>query len=157
MATKIIPHSMREYLQYCPDTGEFTWVKKVYRNTIVGSVAGTISKNGYRYITFKGGKYLAHRLAHFFHYGVQPPPVLDHINRERTDNRIVNLRIASSSLNNHNRTGVKGIRRKADGGWQAYIYINKKFMNLYCGPSYEKAAKARADAEYWKHQTQPLT
>ena len=157
MAVKIIPHSMREYLQYCPDTGEFTWVKKVYRNTIVGSVAGTISKNGYRYITFKGEKYLAHRLAHFFHYGVQPPPVLDHINRERTDNRIVNLRIASSSLNGHNRTGVKGIRRNNKSSWQAYIYVNGKFTQLYNGPSHKKAVTARADAEYWKHQTQPLT
>jgi putative component of toxin-antitoxin plasmid stabilization module len=151
MARKIIPQETREYLDYCPIKGSFTWIKKVYRNTIVGSEAGTVGKNGYRYITFKGQKILAHRLAWLFQYGEQPPPQIDHINRERLDNRVSNLRSASSSLNGHNRTGVKGVRRHKDSGWQAYISINRKFINLYCGPSYEKAVAARANAEYWKH------
>ena len=154
MAKQIIPQETREYLEYCPESGVFTWIKKVYRNTIVGSEAGTVARNGYRYITFRGQKILAHRLAWFFHHGEQPPAQIDHINRERLDNRVSNLRSASSSLNNHNRTGVKGIRQTNYGTtWQAYIQKDGQMKILYTGPSYVKAqlARQRAVLEYRRH------
>jgi hypothetical protein len=152
MAKQIIPQETRNHLEYCPITGSFTWVKKVYRNTIVGSEAGTVARNGYRYITFRGQKILAHRLAWFFHYGEQPPTQIDHINRKRLDNRVSNLRSASSSLNNHNRSGVKGVRWSGYS-WQAYIQKDGKQMILYTGPSYVKAqlARQRAVLELRKH------
>jgi putative component of toxin-antitoxin plasmid stabilization module len=153
MANTIIPRETREYLEYCSSTGRFTWIKKVYRNTIVGSEAGTVAKNGYRYITFRGQKILAHRLAWFFHHGEQPPTQIDHINRKRLDNRVSNLRSASSSLNNHNRTGVKGVRKHLASGWQAYIQKDGRTTILYTGPSYVQAqlARQRAVIELRRH------
>jgi hypothetical protein len=154
MANTIIPQEAREYLGYCPSTGRFTWIKKVYRNTIVGSEAGTVARNGYRYVTFRGQKILAHRLAWLFHHGEQPPAQIDHINRERLDNRVSNLRSASSSLNNHNRSGVKGVRWSGYS-WQAYIQKDGKQTILYTGPSYVNAqlARQRAVIELRKHWT----
>ena len=101
-------------LEYNPDTGELTWrisSGKAKRS----SVAGCVIK-GYRKIGIQGRYFPAHRLAWLIHHGVDPVSDLDHINGDRDDNRIANLRIATQSQNMHNRradkdntSGYKGV------------------------------------------------
>ena len=109
-----------------------SWCKK-------GNVAGSIQKNGYRRIRIMNRKYLAHRLAWFYVYGVWPKNDLDHRDTCRGNNWINNLRIATRGQNSMNRnksstssTGLKGVCwHKRVGKWMAQIAFNKK--NLYLG------------------------
>jgi hypothetical protein len=92
----------REQLDYNPETGEFRW--KVPRNgVIVGAKAGTDCHDGYISIRIFGKRYMAHRLAWLHHYGEWPIGGLDHINGQRWDNRIVNLRLATPKQSAANR------------------------------------------------------
>jgi len=98
---------VREYLDYSPDTGEFTWKKASSDKSKVGSRAGRPrSVNGYWQLTLKGVTYYAHRLAWFHFYGDMPSKHIDHVNGDKGDNRITNLRLASPSENVAN-TGAK--------------------------------------------------
>lgn len=68
-----------------------------------GSIAGTINSRGYRHIRIDNKFYQSHRLIWIFIYGKLPDGmVVDHINRDRTDNRVDNLRLLSNSANNRN-------------------------------------------------------
>lgn len=95
-----------ELLHYDPDFGEF---RNRVRRGMTGR-AGAVSGNarhsgGYRQMQVDGVVYLCHRLAWFYMTGGWPPPGLeiDHINRDRTDNRWSNLRVVTRSFNSSNR------------------------------------------------------
>jgi len=101
----------------------------------VGDIAGWVSKSrGYRKIRLDGQDIQQHRVAWLWIHGEWPSVQLDHINGNRTDNRLVNLREATSSQNKmnvpikrNNSSGYKGVswcreRRK----WKAQIQINGK-------------------------------
>jgi hypothetical protein len=126
-------------LSYDPDTGVF--IRKSN-----GNVAGTVNyKNGYRYISVKCQRYLAHRLAWFFIHKEWPPEDMDHINGKRDDNRLINLRLATRSQNLANKlsgrnTGLpKGVHfMKNRGTWNAKI--NNKHIGAF--RSVEEAAEA---------------
>lgn len=93
---------VRDCLDYCPETGVFTWRMNMYR-TKAGTRAGSVSgANGYVRITLAGVGYKAHRLAWFYVHGVWPDKHVDHINRDRTDNRIENLRLVDQIQNTQN-------------------------------------------------------
>ena len=88
---------LQEHLDYSPDTGVFT------RKTD-GCLAGCINKSGYIQISVCGQIYLAHRLAFYFFHRKDPGAYLvDHINGDRSDNRIKNLRRCRSKANGLNR------------------------------------------------------
>ena len=79
-----------------------------------GRTIGKPAKNGYVYIRFDGHSRLAHRVAWFLSHGRWPTADLDHINGDRSDNRLCNLREATRSQNLANRkpcnkTGFKGV------------------------------------------------
>jgi hypothetical protein len=96
---------LREVLSYDPDTGLFTWLVQPRRkDNRLGQTAGKVSTTtGYRFIGFKGKTYPAHRLAWLFVNGHWPDAYIDHINCNKTDNRIANLRAVSNGVNNCNR------------------------------------------------------
>ena len=81
--------------------------------------------------------------------------VVDHINRNKQDNRVCNLRNTDKSINAYNSklstkntSGVKGvIFRKDTRKWQARIMKNQKTIYLGCYTTKEAAAKARQEAE----------
>jgi hypothetical protein len=84
--------TVRELLDYCPETGIFTW--KVGREP-----AGYKHKyHGYIVLTLFDKRYMTHRLAWLYVHGEWPSGEIDHINLEKTDNRIANLRIAGMDL-----------------------------------------------------------
>jgi hypothetical protein len=112
----------REYLtsilNYNADTGIFVWRYRndVSKNVWAGKQAGSLRGQGYTKICIKGKWYAAHRLAWLISYGDNPPGNIDHINGNRTDNRLLNLRIADKSQNGANRgrnsnstSGIKGV------------------------------------------------
>lgn len=124
---------LRELLNYCDNTGKFFWLTKSsrYTNIKVGDEAGTLASNGCIYIQIDGKKFIAHRLAWFYTYGVWPDSTLDHINGKRTDNRLKNLRDVPHRVNMQNKIkykrletdlpqGVIAIKRK-DGSIRSYI------------------------------------
>jgi hypothetical protein len=97
------PEELRELLDYNPETGVFIRKVQTSNRIKVGEEAGNKHHTGYRMIRFKGGRYLAHRLAWYYVYGVEPKEYLDHINGTRDDNRISNLREATWAENQRNR------------------------------------------------------
>ena len=89
-------------LIYSPKSGLFRWANGPRK----GMLAGSISDQGYRMIHLAGKNYRAHRLAHLLYFGFDVPEV-DHINRDKLDNRICNLRAATRTENALNRIWKK--------------------------------------------------
>ena len=109
--------NLHEVLDYNADTGRFFWKVRRGGKASKGSVAGTLGNDGYVRIQFDGKSWLAHRLAWFLVYGTYPDS-LDHIDENKTNNTIQNLRTAEGSLQNLNKskpridnlsTGLKGV------------------------------------------------
>jgi len=96
----ITTEKIRELFDY--QDGNLVW-KQSSRNGWVGKVAGSLQDNGYTVIKLNGKFYKAHRLVWLWH-GKELPESLDHINRNRSDNRIENLRVSESCENASNRT-----------------------------------------------------
>ena len=114
MAKPILTASrLREFVSYDGDTGIFIRVKASSgRYGRPGRVCGSPDKKGHIYIYVDGKRYAAHRLAWLYTHGAWPEDQIDHINRVRDDNRIVNLREAGPAINVHNcstvATGISG-------------------------------------------------
>lgn len=81
---------------------------------------GSIDKDGYLIIKVKGKQFKAHRIAWLLYYGYFPKSELDHINRNKLDNRIENLRESNRSEQNRNKDKKSN---KQTG--QIGIYIDK--------------------------------
>ena len=139
MTQKIELDRLRDVLDYTPETGVFTWKKRSGNNTYsVGDTAGSINSNGHRQIQINSKRYLSHRLAWLYVYGNFPFLQIDHINRDRGDNRLINLRLATQeenqknvSLRRDNTSGYKGVswckNRKM---WHSQARINGKNKSL---------------------------
>ena len=92
-------------------------------NKIAGTEAGTLTKYGYKRVGINGKYYVEHRLIWLYHYGSFPTQFIDHINRNRSDNRIENLRDVSRRQNNQNRENFNfGTRWHTQRNkWQAIV------------------------------------
>jgi len=145
---QLISHEkLVEIMHYSPETGVFTRRKKVNQMPVE---AGSTDKQGYRRIHLIGKVYRAHRLAWFYAYGEWPMAEIDHINGDRSDNRISNLRPCTHQQNNHNqpirknnRSGVKGVHfnRKA-GKWHGQVCLNYRIHHVGLFDELEAAANA---------------
>jgi hypothetical protein len=94
--------TLREVLAYDPDTGALTWLVS-HRRVRMGSPAGCLSEKGYVRVVLGSRSLRAHRIAWMLHYGEDPGELLiDHINRNRSDNRISNLRLVDAKGNQAN-------------------------------------------------------
>ena len=149
---------LKELFSYDPETGLFTRRVYVSPNAQVGYVvAGCITKNGYRTIRVDGKAYYAHRLAWLYAYGKFPKigMDLDHINCNKSDNRLINLRMATRVENSrnrdkpaHNTSGHRGVSYyKSRNRWVASITINGKHKNLGYFGTKEAAIVARIEGE----------
>lgn len=97
---------LRHILRYEPETGNFFWENPPSRQTKSGSLAGTRSTEGYWQISIYDRLYRAHRLAWFYTHGDWPANVIDHINGDRTNNSLSNLRDVTQAEN------LKGFRSR---------------------------------------------
>lgn len=120
------------YVSYNPDTGIFTR-KRSGGKSKSGGIAGKITSYGYRQIRINGTAFLASHLAFLIMEGFIPE-VVDHINRDRLDDRWINLREATSQQNSCNRklfsnnsSGERGVNwHKASSKWQVSIRVKGK-------------------------------
>ena len=121
-----------------------------------GQEAGTFCEDGYRYIRVDRKKYLAHRIAWKLLYG-EDPEEIDHINGNRSDNRITNLRSVSRLENmrnrkraSHNTSGVTGVCwYKNRSKWRAYI--SEELLGDFDKFEDAVAARKQAEKEYGYH------
>ena len=116
-----------ELLDYDPETGHFRWRVTKGSKRMAGEVAGCLYGKGYWSIGIDRRLYYAHRLAWLYVHGEWPKRVIDHINRDKLDNRIVNLRDVTISENGLNQKSVRGFYfDKSRGKYMAYIQVNGK-------------------------------
>ena len=138
---------LRELLYYDPETGVFTRLISI-SNSPVGRVAGTQTHNGYKKISVNGKIYFSHRLAWLYVHGVWPKEQIDHIDGDRLNNRLGNLREATAAQNSQNlhdarsdnKAGLIGAHRNNQKNcWFSQIKDGNK--NRYLG-SYATAQDA---------------
>lgn len=122
---------VRTHFHYDSTTGKITRDDRKNSN-------GSIDKDGYLILKIKKNQFKAHRIAWFLYYGVMPTMELDHINHDRLDNRICNLREVSRADNNRNErwkenavTGVRGVHydSKTKG-------LLARYTTRICGKAY---------------------
>lgn len=151
---------LREVLRYDPETGVFTWRNRTGAFArLNGQAAGNLNKHtGYVQISVDGYNHAAHRLVHLYMTGRWPIGV-DHMNRDRGDNRWCNLREADQSRNSANQTmsknntsGYKGVTwHKKTKKWHAQITVDRRHigLGLYADPAEAHKAYMRAAARYF--------
>lgn len=152
--------TLKELLNYNPETGAFTW-RKVGKHIQEGRLAGTLNSQGYSKIHVQRKEYKAHRLAWLYTYGTFPENQIDHINGVRDDNRIDNLRAVTNAENHRNRklrctntSGVSGVSWfRPNKAWGAYISDDGKriFLGLFADLFSAVAARKSAERKYNYH------
>lgn len=127
MSNKLTQERLKQLLHYEPESGVFTWRVKKCRAE-AGSVAGTPHNAGYTTLKIDGVKYLRHRCVWLYEYGRWPVEEIDHMDGNRGNDRLSNLRECTSSENKQNL--AERTRRKAGtllgailtrGRWKAQI------------------------------------
>lgn len=126
---------LKTRLHYNPFTGVFSWVLPKGRTLKSGAIAGTTHHSGYRQIKIDGQLHQSHRLAWLYVHGYFPLQDLDHVNGDRSNNKLNNLRLASRAENTQNQRkaridntggylGVSFVKRTSR--WRARIQIKSK-------------------------------
>jgi hypothetical protein len=157
----ITPEYLAAVISYNPETGELHWKHRADRDDqwnarCAGKRAFTsVQSRGYHSGGVDGHTFIAHRVAWAIYYGKWPQNQIDHLDGNKRNNRIANLRDASVVENNRNMpvskrnaTGVLGVvwlpQRRV---WRAEIMVDRKMVRLGCFANKEDAVSARKDAE----------
>jgi hypothetical protein len=139
-----------EEVTYDPHTGDFFYQKAKHGRSL-DKPAGSINSTGYRVVCVNKKRYLAHRLAWYMYYGSWPDFTIDHINGNKSDNKISNLRLATRSQNQCNRPSKGYSYHKGSGKFQARIHIDGKTTYLGWHKTEEEARQAFLDAQEQYH------
>ena len=156
---------LKQLLIYDPVTGVFT--NKTTRNSrsVAGDESGTLLNIGYRQVTLNNKRYFLHRLAWLYVHGQFPDQELDHVNGNRADNRIDNLRLVSKKQNMENqclradnRSGYRGVSwSNGKKKWIAQVCHNNKRQTVGRFDTVEEAALAAKQARdqlFTHHKTE---
>lgn len=157
-----------ELLKYDPETGKLFWLsrpREMFRTTqqwktwntrFSGTEAlPTVGHAGYSNGRILGRPHAAHRVAWLLYYRQWPSRDIDHINGDKSDNRIANLRDTSKQDNmrnmrqaKNNTSGVTGVFwNKASAKWQVGICVNSTTIYLGLFETFEAAVDARINAQ----------
>jgi hypothetical protein len=153
---------VRRVIDYEPLTGAFRWRQTVNRGVNAGDVAGTFLR-GYRVIRINRVAYRACRLAWLLVYGKHPDGVIDHIDGNKSNDAIANLRDVTQGMNTENKSkasknshsGILGVTVRRTGSGPRYaarIGADGKlhWLGLYTTP--EEAHRAYIDAKRTLHK-----
>ena len=154
---KLTVDLLKHLFDYDKETGNLIWKVSNAHSQKIGDIAGCFdSKIGYIRVGINGKKYYAHRIVFLYHKGYLPKTI-DHINGDKVDNRIENLRAVTASQNQHNRkinsnntSGYKGVSYNARANkWCARIRLENKRINLgyYSTPEEADAVVRKAREE----------
>ena len=145
----------RRLFTYNVDTGSLRWRISRGNRVKAGDEVGAINQCGYRSTYIRDRGYLVHRLIWLVVFGHFPRKCIDHINHQKADNRLRNLRDVGDALNKRNRTmqanntsGINGvIWDKTWSRWVARIGVDGKNQSLGSYMNWWDAACARKSAE----------
>lgn len=161
---------VRTLLSYQPETGQMVWLERSdthdaarWNARYAGKPAFTALKStGYKCGKIFRKTYLAHRVAWLISKGEWPENELDHINGDRSDNRLCNLRSVetcenrkNAGKNKNNRSGFTGVSwDKTREMWKADVWVNRKNINLGRFKTIDEAIVARlaANEKYKFHK-----
>ena len=126
----ITQSELKEYFLYNEQTGNLVWIKKTdarANKCKLGNDLGSLH-NGYIRTKINGTHYLCHRLIWMFHYGEFPNYDIDHIDGNKANNLLSNLRLCNKSenlcnrgKNSNNTSGFKGVSYvQRLNKWRAY-------------------------------------
>lgn len=157
---------LQKLMRYCPETGALFWKERPreffkkdgecirWNGRYAGREAFRVSGNGYRSGMIFRKMHMAHKVCWALHYGEWPNGFIDHINGNRSDNRIINLRVVTKSENSrnrkqhkHNKTGATGVHEFKPGRWRVTIGTNDGNLHVGVFYSLEEAIDARKAAE----------
>lgn len=152
---------LKKLLKYNQSTGIFIW-RQSRKGTKKTDVVGCKQKNGYLQIRVNSKLYKAHRLVWLYVYGYFPKNQIDHINHNKVDNRINNLREVTSQenhknrkINKNNKSGFNGVywdnkRNK----WIAIVQANKKrnYLGHFTNKNDAIKVRKKANIEYNYHK-----
>ena len=152
---------LKSMIEYDPINGKFKWIINQGLRARNGQfITPTITNKGYERFQVMGKKFMAHRLAWLYMTGNWPSQI-DHINRNPSDNRWLNLREVSNaencqnkSIRSDNKSGVAGVTYKEwpmGKCWHAAIVANNKRIQLGHFYTKEEAIAARLAAEKVHH------
>ena len=156
---------IRERIAYNKSTGLFMYLKPSNSAT-KGWWGGSISLQGYCRLYFEGRIIQAHSIAWLLTYGIIPKGLeVDHIDGDKTNNKIDNLRLATRSQNLYNRPNSRGNTsickgvslHKKTGLWRVRLNVNKKELSFGYYKDYELAelvaqeATAKYHGEFSSH------
>jgi len=168
MVTRTLPSRalLQQLLNYDPLTGVFMWKPRpremfrtardcrAWNTKNAGKPAGSLADQGHIDIRLEGLAFKAHRLVWLHVYGEPVPERIDHKDRNRTNNRIGNLRAATHAQNlantglwKSNTTGFRGVSRKRNKFW-ARITVNRQHIHLGTFTTAEEAARAYNEAAF---------
>ena len=165
----ITPELLRQLFRYDAETGHLIWLPRPpemfegkeknncgsWNAKNAGKIAGTIDAKGYRRTRVNGVSILMHRIVWAIIHGRWPEQCIDHIDHNKLNNRIENLRDCSSlqnfrnqRLSKHNTSGVSGVSwSKANQKWHVRIGNggSRKYLGHY--PSFDEAVAVKRKAE----------
>lgn len=146
-----------KFVSYNHLSGELRWEKKPNRNISIGTLIGKPNSWGHWCFSFRGKTLMVHRVAWRLFHGKWPDHQIDHINGNKSDNRIANLRDVTQFVNMQNQTrphkgntagrlGVTYSRHRKANPWRAMIKVNGKNISLgsYSNPDDAHAAYLKA-------------
>ncbi len=135
--------------------GVLYWKVKSSKNILIGTSAGTVNNRGYMVTRINRKLYLNHRLIFLYHHGFMSENLIDHIDRDKFNNKIDNLREVNKQCNarnsnqfSHNTSGVKGVYfHKKANKWASCLTINQNSIHLGLYSDFTEAVAHRLAAE----------
>lgn len=157
--TGVNQEELKQLLYYDEKIGRFIRVLSKGRAK-VGDIAGTLNQNGYRSVQVNGKPCQEHCLVWLYTYGAFPKGLIDHVDCDKSNNRLENLRESSNAENQRNRgknsnntSGYKGVVWcKRTRKWKAQICTDGKTKSIGRCVSKEEAYHARCLAAKELHK-----